>query len=487
MRIAALFMGFILAGCKLGPEYETPKMDTPLAFSNTLEQHPYMEEEMCWWKHFNDPILVELVQKTIAHNYDIKTAITNIQASRANLTATVAELFPTVNAQGSITRNKGSTNAGGGTGGVGSGGLSGKPFTNYQTGFTAVWQIDLFGRVLSAIEAAEAGVDLSTDEARGLTITLLADLASNYMNLRGFQRQLEATRKNYDLWDYVYKLNQDLAKAGLIATEVDVLQAKTNRDNAAANIPILESGIKAAMHHIAMLTGQNPTALYEMLSPHKPVPEIDDAIFAGLPSELIKRRPDIRAADDNFRVANAEVGVAVGNLFPSLNLTGNYGWSSRKASNLFTHNSNVYSYGGNFLWTLIDFGQLNALLDQAVAIRDGTFYNYKSTVLKAFEEVETTLTAYAKERDRLRSLKEALDASKEAAELSMIRYEAGRITFIQTLQTQIAYQQNIVAYNQSLVARSNNAIAVYKALGGGWQPSDEEIIEQSEKTPEVVN
>lgn len=468
-----ILLTLILSGCKLGPEFETPPMDEPMKFENAQTQVGSFDSEIAWWKRFNDPILNDLIQQTVTANNELKAAVSNIQGARAGVSGSVAGLFPQINGDASATKNRTSINS------IAVG--TGKPFNHFQTGFTAVWEVDLFGRVLSAIDAAEANLDLSVNEARGLMITLLADVAQTYINLRGYQKQLEATKTNADLWDNIYKMTDDLNKAGLIATEIDVLQAKTNRDDALANVPSLEANIKSSMHHLATLTGQNPTALYDRLKVHKPVPEMDEAIFAGLPSELLKRRPDILAAEASFAAANAEVGVAVGNLFPSLSLTGNYGWNSQKKGNLFTHSSSAYSYGPSLLWTIIDFGRLSSALDSATAVRNAQFFAYKSTVLKAFEEVESTLVNYAKERERYMALKQALDASKNAAKLSLTRYQAGKISFIQTVQTEISYQLNTVAYIQSLVTRSTNAIAIYKALGGGWQPFDGNLIKASEE------
>ena len=392
-----------------------------------------------------------------------------------------ASLFPQINGEGTATHNKLSQNA------ISNNrSSSGKPFDNIQAGLSLNWELDLFGRVLRAVEAEEAALQLSVEDARSVTISLVAEIGFNYINLRGYQKQLQAQKDSVQSWDYVYKLNQDLLKAGL-ATEIDMLQAKTGLDDAKSRIPPLEAAIKETMHHLAILTGNAPTALYASLEETKPVPEIPNRIFGGLPSELVARRPDIRAADAAFARSNAEVGVAIGALFPSFSLTGNYTYSSQKGSNLFTSRSISYGYGPSFTWPIIDFGRINATIDASVANRNGQFYQYKNTVLKALEEVENALVNYSKEQERMVSLKQAFDASKQASDLSVARYEAGRINFIQTLQAQITYQLNRVSFYQSQTAAALNAISVYRALGGGWQPFDADVLKKSEQTPEVAH
>ncbi len=468
----------LLSACMVGPDYEKPgTQDVPCEWANATEKNnENIQDEIQWWKNFNDPILTDLVTETIKSNYDLKVAFSKICQARATLLGAEASIAPEIDGIGSFSHNESSLNTsriptaqdvsaiGPTSGGIG----TNRYFNLYRLGLDTAWEIDLWGRIRRNIESANASLEAQVEDMHGTMLSLIAEVATTYINLRSYQKQYEIQTKAFKAWDDTYKLNQNLYDAGL-ATQIDVMEAKTTRDQTEAALYPLKESIKAAMHQLAVLVGKPPAALYCLLSDPKPIPKMPDEIFAGLPSELLKRRPDIRAAERNIEAYNAQIGVAMGSLFPVVTFTGTIGYQSNRSSNLMTPASGFYSFGPGFTWDIIDFGRVRSMIDASIAVKNQYYFQYKSTVLSAFADVENSLVNYAEEANHHYWLKSAFDASKTAYDVSMLRYESGLIPFIVVLQTEYAYQQNALSLAQSEATLSLNAVALYKALGGGWQ------------------
>lgn len=463
----------------VGPDYHKPTMEIPEKWGNAAETNQQKNpiwQEVYWWKNYKDPLLNYLVEETLKSNYDLKTAFSKICQSRALLLGAEATISPEIDATGFATKNANSLNTQqfsqqGGTplipaGGIG--GFSNRYFNLYKTGLTTTWEIDLFGRIRRNIESAEANLEAQIEDMHNTLLSLIADVAFTYINLRGYQQQLAITQKSLEAWESIYKLNQDLLKAGLI-TDIEVAQSKASRDLTEASLFPLKANIKTAMHQLSVLVGKSPTCLYALLSKVKPIPAIPSEIFAGLPSELLKRRPDIREAERNLASATAQIGVAEGSLFPTFSLTGSVGYQSNLTTNLFTPASGLYSFGPSFVWPIVDFGRVRAKIEASIALHDENLYQYKSTLLKALADVENALVNYASETKRLHDLKSSYAASKNAAEISLVRYETGLINFINVLQAELTYQTTALTFMQSQTTLALNSVALYKALGGGWQ------------------
>ncbi len=481
MKRLTLVFCLCLSACMVGPDYHKPCMNIPKKWGNATEDNqkkPPRWEEIYWWKNYKDPLLTYLVEETLKSNYDLKTAFAKICQSRALLLGVEATMVPKIDAVGSFMKNANSLNtqdfstqAGQDvllpSGGPGS--VAGRYFDIYKAGLVTNWEIDLFGRIRRNIESSEADLDAQVEDMHNTLLTLVADVAFAYINLRGYQYQLEITQKSVAAWESIYKLNQSLFKAGRV-TEIEVAQAKASRDQAKATLFPLQENIKKALHQLAVLVGKSPTCLYGLLSKAKPIPCIPSEIFAGLPSDLLKRRPDIREAERNLASATAQIGVAEGALFPVFSLTGAaVGLQSNKATNLFSIASGFYSFGPSFVWPIVDFGRVRAKIEAAIAVRDENLYQYKSTLLRALADVENALVSYASEAKRLYDLKESYKASKTAADLSLIRYEAGRINFINVLQAELTYQNYALTLAISQTTLALNSVSLYKALGGGWE------------------
>ncbi len=341
-------------------------------------------------------------------------------------------------------------------------------FNLYRTGLTTAWELDLFGRLRRSIESAEVSLEAQVDDMHAVMLSIIAQVAANYINLRSYQKQLEVTQKSLESWDSIYKLNKSLLQAGL-ATDIDVAQAETSRDQTEAMIPPLKALIKTTIHQLSILTGKPPACLYDLLSKVQPIPYIPTEIFAGVPCELLKRRPDIRSAERNLAAATAQIGVAEASLYPIFTFTGTIGYQSNHEKNFISPNSGFYSFGPGFTWDLIDFGRVRAKINSAKAIRDENYYQYKGTLLNALADVENSLVNYAEEAKRYPDLISAYEASKKAADISLLRYGSGLITFIVVLQAEITYQTVTLQMVQSHATLALNAVNLYKALGGGWE------------------
>ncbi len=453
----------------VGPDYNTPPVDMPEKWANASPGSKNIKEDIQWWKNYKDPILTSLVEETLKSNYDLKGAFAAICAARASLMGADAALTPQVNLAGSATMNAVSTN---------------QPFVNfssatiqtpfirfydiYNMGLTTSWEIDLFGRLRRGVEAAQATVENTIDTMQGTLLSLVADVALNYITLRSYQQQLDLTQKLIVSWESMVKLNKDLLKAGLI-TDIDVANAESSCALAKASLSPLKASIKNTIHQLSILMGKPPAYLYNCLCQARPIPEIPVEIFAGLPSELLKRRPDIRAAERTLAASSAQIGVVEGSFFPIFSLTGPIGYQSNLISNLVSPSSGMYIFGPSFTWPIVDFGRIRSQINAATAVRDENIYAYKSTVLNALADVENSLVNYAFEAKRYHDLKVSYEASQRAADVNSARHEAGLINFLSVLQADIAYQMAALMMVQSQTTLALNSVALYKALGGGWQ------------------
>lgn len=482
-KLAALSLSLCLSGCMMGPDYHEPAVDLPDTWENAARNNEvkprYLQDEVTWWENYNDPLLTQLVRDTIKFNYDLKVAFATICHARATLLGAEASLAPEIDGIGAFSHNENSLNTSQfsnqqsvlpvtpSVGGASFPGIN-RYFNLFRTGLTTTWEIDLFGRIRRNIESAEASLEAQVNDMHDVLVSLIADVVTTYINLRTFQKQLEINQNALKEWDLIYKLNTSLLKAGL-ATEIEVAQAETARDQTAARIPPLKGDIKTAMHHLALLVGKPPTTLYNLLSGVKPIPQAPARIFAGLPSDLLKRRPDIQAAERNLAAANAQIGVAEASLFATFTFTGTIGYQSNHSQNFISPGSGFYSLSPGFLWPLVDFGRVRAKINAAMAIRDQNYFQYMSILLNALKDVEDSLVNYTQEAKRYSDLMSAYKASKIAAEVSLLRYESGLITFMTVLQAEIAFQNVSLEKVQSQALLSLYSVGLYKALGGGWQ------------------
>jgi len=474
----ALLAILLLSGCfAVGPDYEAPKMPVPLQWSETTAATGSQPDK--WWKIFNDPILDKLIGDAIASNLDLKLALERVKDARALRSATIAAGLPSLTAKSNISRRlNNSSSPAAQTGGAGSAiggvGVGNQLINIFQMGFDAQWELDFFGGVRRAVEAADATIDVEVENSRDVLVTLLGEVARNYIELRANQRLIAITRENLHAQQETQELTQIRQQTGL-ASMLEVTQAQAQTATTEAQLPNYETLAKQSIHALSVLLGKEPGALAVRLVQQdaialKPSPEGEGTSLAitNLPSELLQRRPDIRRAERQLAVANASVGVATAELYPKINLAAFIGLQNTTITD-FTPRGKSWSAASSLSMPIFNWGKLNANIESKKAQYEQTFLTYQSTVLSAFKEVEDALIAYSKEQERHKALAKAVGANQLAVQLANERYQKGLTAFLDVLTSQTAlYQsQNLLITSESQLA--SHLIALYKSLGGGWQ------------------
>jgi NodT family efflux transporter outer membrane factor (OMF) lipoprotein len=502
--LLALAAAAALAGCTVGKNYQPPQTSTPETWGELgptgaatgPATRPSPEPPVAqWWTTFADPDLDALIDRAVRSNNDVRRARSRVVEARSQLRVTRADLLPNVNTSGQYSRSRNSQSAfggagsfsgggtGGGTGGGGTGGGGGgggfviPQFGNgsneqdfFQAGFDASWEVDVFGGNRRAVEAARADIAAAVEDQRDVTVTLLAEVARNYVDLRGFQRQIAVARENLQAQQQTLELTQSRVRGG-VASELDVVRAQAQVATTASQIPTLEANARQAIHRLGVLVGTNPMALSDELSPPKPIPQAPPTVPVGVPSELLRRRPDIRRAERQLAASVARVGSATADLFPRFSLTGSLGLQSSKFTNLMEWGSRFWSIGPSVSWPIFDAGRIRGNIAVQNAREEQAVATYEQSVLTALQEVEDALVSYAKEEARRRQLADAADANRRAVDLANQLYAAGRTDFLSVLQAQRDLFASQDALIQSTSTVSTNLVALYKALGGGWEVS----------------
>ncbi len=455
----------LVCACKVGPDYHPPALDVPKNWSEALAGGATngVAQVEAWWKGFADPELDSLIARAVQANLQVRIAEARVREARAQRVSTAAGRWPVLDATGSYSRNRLTENFF----------LPLPPNTPldynwYQAGFDASWELDLFGGTRRAVEAATADVSAAQFNRRDVMVSLLAEVARDYFEARGAQQQLAIARRNIYAQQTSLDLTRDRYRAG-VSSELDVHQAVALLANTEAQLPTLETAFKAAVHRLGVLLARSPGALTEEFSRTIPLPRPPPRVPVGLPSDLLLRRPDIQRAERGLAGATARIGVAKSDLFPKFSLTGNVGLQSVSASEWFAPSSRAWSFGPTLIWRVFDAGRIRANIRVQNARQEQALASYEQTVLSAFEDVENALVAYANEQVRARSLEESVEAQRAALTLSQDLYRNGLADFLRVLDTQRSLYLAEDALLQSQKAVSENLIALYKALGGGWE------------------
>jgi NodT family efflux transporter outer membrane factor (OMF) lipoprotein len=477
-RPLALLIAVLLPGCfAAGPDYEPPKIPVPQQWSETtadLSQtgHGNNTQTDKWWKSFNDPLLDNLINDAIASNLDFKLALERVKDARALRSATIAAGLPSLGAKSNVSRrfNNSSSSASqsGGTGSaIGGVGVGNQLINIFQLGFDAQWELDFFGGIQRAVEAADATVEMEVENSRDVLVTLLGDVARNYIELRANQRLVAITGNSIRAQQDTLALTQIRQQAGL-ANMLEVTQAQAQMATTQAQLPNHELAVKQSIHALSVLLGKEPGALAVRLEQQGVIPAVVANTTTNLPSELLQRRPDIRRAERRLAFANASVGIATAELYPKINLAAFIGLQNMHITD-FTPVGKSWSAASSLTMPIFNWGKLNANIDSKKAQFGQAFLVYQSAVLSAFREVEDALIAYSKEQERRKALEQAVVANQLAVQLADERYQKGLSAFPDVLESQKAlYQaQSLLVASES--ALSSNLVALYKALGGGWQ------------------
>lgn len=468
----------LLAGCKVGPNYAPPQVQTPAAFAEAVPglstqptTNPSASAAMLatWWQVFGDEQLNSLVMRALQQNLDLRIAASRVIEARAILGVNRSFLLPALDGTGGYEFRRSSRNTARGGGGSGSGFSIDPDSEIWSAGFVASWEIDVFGRVRRGIEASEADFMASVEDRRDILVSLLADVARNYIELRGAQAQLEILQRNLQTQEQTLELTRSRFRAGL-TSDLDVARAETQTMNTRAEIPPAEDRIRQSIRRLSVLLGQQPESLYEELEAGRAIPSAATDLTVGVPSELLRRRPDIRRAERVLASSVAQIGVATADLFPRFSLTGDFGWSAEDGKNLFDDRSFGWSIGPAVRWQLLNFGRVTGNIEAARARADQAIDQYELTVLRSLEESENAIGSYRREMQRREALASAVQSSQRAVDLANQLYRQGLTAFQDVLDAQRVLLAAESALSTSDQTISANLVAVYRALGGGWDP-----------------
>jgi NodT family efflux transporter outer membrane factor (OMF) lipoprotein len=470
-RLNALLGATLLSGCAVGPNYHRPLVEVPQRWpveSTTVSVSGTVNDE--WWKSFHDPELDSLVARAVAANLDLRIAAGRVEEARANAgvarSAALPEITGTVEASHERQIAQGFAPGASGQGGS----LQTVPYqTNLFSGLMQMsWELDLLGGIRRQVQAAAADLTAQQEDRRDVLVSLLGDVAANYAQVRGYQSRLDIAHRNIAIQEDTVKLTRALVNAGQ-ATERDVAQSEALLDSTKANLPVLNSGLKTALHRLSLLLALEPTALGGELAASAPLPLVSPDVPMGLPSDLLERRPDIRRTEAQLAAATARVGQAKADYFPKFSLTGSAGREATQLHDLTLGLTNVFSIGPSVSLPIFTGGRVRSNVAVQVARVKQAQATYESTVLKALEETDNALVNFENERERRDRLEQVVHASQTALDLAQIQYKAGLADFLTVLDSERTLAANQDQLAQSQVSLIANLISLYKALGGGWQ------------------
>jgi outer membrane protein, multidrug efflux system len=486
-----------LAGCTVGPDFTPPKADTPAGWTEDAMQPVAKSAAQSsastapiasqWWAGFDDPILTSLIARAAAANLDLRQAVLRIAEARAERDVTAGAQFPTLSGSAGYTRERisektaftsllgGLSNAHGAGGAAGpSGGVPSaipslpNPFDQYQWGFDASWEIDLFGRVRRSVEAADATAQASIEDRNDALVSVQGDVARSYIDLRAAQLRRSVLEDDLASQREILDLTRDRARVG-IGNDVDVANAAAEVTSTEAQLPQATAQIGQDINQLSLLLSLPPGALRAELDTAKPVPPVPPEVPVGLPADLARRRPDIRRAEAQLHAATAQIGVAVADLFPRLTLNADAGIEASRFADLTSWAGRFFSLGPSLDVPIFSGGARRANVRLQDVKAQEAAAAYAGTVLSALSEVENALIAYGTEQSRHTSLTATLAQNRIALTLAQQRYQSGIASFLDVLDAERALQQTELSLTDSTAAVSTDLVALYKALGGGWQ------------------
>ncbi|MFG0634067.1 efflux transporter outer membrane subunit [Pseudomonas sp. xss_2] len=453
-------LALALAACAVGPDYQAPNTE-PARLDTDAQAKAFDRSrfESVWWKQFDDPALNQLVQASLQGNRDLRVAFARLKAARAIREDAENDNLPVVSSRASSELGKGQ--------------IPGQTerrvnSERYDLGLDMAWELDLFGRIARQIEASEAQEAAAEADLQQLQVSLIAELVDAYGQLRGAQLREKIALANLKTQQDSRSITETLRDAG-VGNELDVVRADARLAAVEATVPQLQAEQVRARNRIATLLGQRPDALSVDLSP-KQLPAIAKALPVGDPGELLRRRPDIRSAERQLAAATANVGVATADLFPRVSLSGFLGFTAARGSQIGSSAANAWALGPSITWAAFDLGSVRARLRGAKADADGALANYEQQVLLALEESSNAFSDYGKTQQRLQALMRQSDASRKAAELASVRYREGTVDYLVLLDAERERLSAEDAQAQGEVELYRGIVAIYKALGGGWQP-----------------
>lgn len=441
----------LLTGCTtVGPNYQRPVTPMPEQFANAQQvEQAHQQLHAAWWSTFGDTQLTALIAQARTGNHDQRIALANLREARALRADARFDRYPTVTSTARY-QNSNSFNE------------------QELAGFDAFWELDFFGRVRRNIEARDARVAAADARLSDTLVSVFAELARNYFELRGAQQQLAVARKNAENQQASQQWTVDRLAGGR-GTDLDVARAREQLNSTLATIPPLEATIKHAIHRISVLTGQLPDTLTAQLQAPRPLPTTTGSIGIGRPAELLRRRPDVRVAERDLAAATADIGVATADLFPQVTFNGSLALQATSGVPAFSSGILNYSFGPTIRWAFLNWWRVKQRIVAASARAEAQAATYERTVLTALEETENALVSFGRQRERTRWLREATADSEKAAHLARLRYEYGVENFLSVLDAERRLLEAQDQLARSETATTTALVAVYKALGGGWE------------------
>jgi len=460
----ALAATLALAGCvTVGPDYTRPETPASPTWRTPLEAglsagEMDLQALAAWWSTLGSPRLSGLIEQAVSGNLDLKSARARIREARARRGVAWADYFPSLDVSGSATQSRYTDDN-----------VSDQTTYRYSADFDASWELDLFGGVRRSVEAADADLRASQEDLRDTLVSLLSEVALNYIEVRTYQARLAVAEQNLAAQTETYQLTSWRYQAGL-SDELAVQQARYNLESTRSQIPALRTGIQQAINNIAVLLGEQPGRVNDALEIREPIPDAPSTVAVGVPANVLRRRPDVRRAERELAAQTARIGVATADLYPKFTLSGSIGLEALSLNRLSETGSRTVTGGLGFSWAIFRAGAVRQNIEIQSALQEQALVQYEAAVLDALKEVENALVAYAQEQHHRDVLRAAADAAQKAVELARGKYQAGLIDFSSVLDAErslLSFQDQLT---QSNGAVASNLVRLYKALGGGWTP-----------------
>jgi NodT family efflux transporter outer membrane factor (OMF) lipoprotein len=501
MKRIALAAVLLLAGCEVGPDYVKPDIATPSSYQDlpvTKPQAPFSvpiagEADLsAWWMQFGDPELQSLIARALKSNLDLMTAASRVREARQQEVIAGAAGLPQVNANGLAAHihsntslaeklgtggspsSGGSSSAGSGSGGAPPSGPSDTRF--YSLGFDATWELDIFGGVRRSVEAAQAGTEAAVWQMRDGEVSLTAEIATDYLTLRATQARIAILQTEAQAQQGVLQLTTARARTGFV-TQLDVNQQIAQVESTRAQIPELQAQVRAMEHAIAVLLAEQPEAMTAELDTAAALPALPPQLPVGLPSDLLRRRPDVRAAERQLASATAQIGVQVANLYPKFNLLALAGFSGNEFTSLLSGKNLAEIGAGQISWPIFDAGKTHANIRTAKEEEKQAYYAYQKAILGAVRDVEDALVRYTSEQQKFVEIQRSLKSASSSLTLARSQYRAGTVTYVNVYNAQVSEQSARDQLAQSQQQLAIDLVSLYKALGGGWKGQKSTVAE----------
>lgn len=470
MHSASLLVAVLLlvSGCSIGPTFRRPVGPEPATWSTSDARFDAASSvDTAWWEGFDEPRLTSLVERSARHNHDVRQAEARLRAARAIRKANFGALLPSAGASAGYTRSELSERSPI-TGRLVESGLAGREFESWDAGFDARWEIDVFGGRRRAVERAEALEERAAHGLEDVRLSIAAEVARTYIELRGLQAQIAVVERNLDLQTRTLHLTENRQRAGL-APKVDVTRARTQVETTRASLPALRASARSSIYRLSVLVGEPPATLLDELRTPAPIPSGRDLVPIGIPSELVERRPDVRQAEKTLAASVASVGVATAELYPKFFLTGLAGFQSISADDLFSSAARTWSVGPTIRWRLFEGGRLRAEIEAAEAGEEASLAHFEQAVLLALEEVERALVALESEKVEYDTLLEAAENARTSVRLARVLYDKGLRDLLTVLDAERQLAEVDRELTRSETELGTRLVVLYKALGGGWE------------------